>query len=130
MGYESRLYVVAKSDIKSCGEDNNLFYAEKLAAFNLCKTPQTFLDGILYLGEKTDCALFIDDEETNQDKYGDVMKEFSLEDMIKILENCIADSNSGDYRRWRPCLAMLEGFRMSELKGEWGDALRVLHYGY
>lgn len=125
MGYESRLYIVAKTDAQ-CTFNNALYYAEVLAEINLCVTSMRFRDGIKKYGKDTDCGLFIDDEQTNEDKYGDIMQELSLEDAIKVIENCMSEP----YRRWIPCVSMLNGFRLSEAQGEWGDCLRVLHYGY
>jgi len=124
MGYESRLYVVSKSGLRDGG--SNLFWAEKIAEFNLCKVDNDVLLGIESLGKPTDCFITYDEDGNpdNTDKYGKVMTEISLDDMVNILEDAIDDS---DYRRYPPCLAMLKAFQSQNM---YWDDLVVLHYGY
>ena len=58
-----------------------------------------------------------------EDKYGDPLKEIPIADAIKMIKE---ESEKSEYRRLKPCLALLEGFDMSQ----WDDDLVVLHFGY
>jgi len=119
MGYESRLYVVNKRGYVS-GETNKQ-WAEVIAVFNMCKFG-AFNDIFL---KETDCYLYADDGNTEitKDRYGDSLKEASIEDVIAYLENYVVTKEH--YRRVEPILRLLKGFDSSE----WDD-LVVLHYGY
>lgn len=115
MGYESRLYVIQKSHIV---ESNNMRWCEVIASFNLCKSDIDFrkypdTDSFFYEGNK----------EIVEDCYGDHLKELTLQEAITEIENAIARYR---YRRWKPILGLLKGFN----EDEWGNDLRVLHYGY
>lgn len=118
MGYESRLYVVDKSNIRC----NGLRYAEKIASFDLC-VATNYLVGSIKEYPETDCYIYAEGEELHTDCYGDVMNEIPLQDMINLLEEAIRIES---YRRLYPALGLLKGF----WKGDWGDNLVVLHYGY
>lgn len=124
MGYESKLIVVRKSELKF----DNLFFAERIAEFNLCCVDNEVMTLINTVGKDTDCTVDYDDHGNgiNIDKYGEVCKEFTLDDMIAILKEGIRAS---DYHRYPACLAMLESFKLGELRGQWND-LVVIHYGY
>ena len=124
MGYESRLYVVRKSDFKD--DETGLYWCENIARINLSKVDACVIDGIAKYGKPTECYLVHGEVESNKDCYGDVMTELTVEDMITILKEAV---NNSDYRRYPPALAMLESFRQGEMYGMWDD-LAVLHYGY
>lgn len=117
MGYESRLYIVEKSGIRC----NGRLYAEVITSFNMSSV-SNYLIGSIKEYPETDCYIFTEDGETHTDKYGDVMNEIPLKDMIDLLEE---DIRLERYRRQFPALGLLKGF----WKGEW-DNLVVLHYGY
>lgn len=124
MGYESRLYIVNKG-FAATGP----CWAEKIAEFNLCCVDGFVLTDIGKYGKDTTCYFETDDnyKPITEDKYGKPMTEITLNDMIAILKNAI---NNSDYRRYQPCLAMLESFANGVLYGQWGENLVVLHYGY
>ena len=127
MGYESRLYIVSKGLIQH--KATGLYWAEKIAEFNLCCVDNFVLKDIEKYGKDTTCYFDSDDdfEPIIKDLYNDPITEISLNDMIGILKNAV---NNSDYRRYQPCLAMLESFARGVLYGQWGDGLVVLHYGY
>jgi hypothetical protein len=60
-----------------------------------------------------------------EDRYGDPLREASIEDVIDILETSL---NAGsEYRRIYPVLAALKALECH--KYQWRE-LAVLHYGY
>lgn len=122
MGYESRLYVVEKSDIRN---DTGKRYAEVVAMFNICKCYK--LSDILTKQKETDCYIYADDGNTQivKDRYDEKLTEASIPFVISILEK-ILKSGEG-YRRIYPLLNALKTFE--EQKDKWGDIV-VLHYGY
>jgi len=118
MGYESRLYVVNKRG-SFTGETKQ--WAEVVAVFNMCKFG-AFND---IFKKETDCYIYADDGNTEitKDRYGAVLTEASLEEVIEYLENYKVTKEH--YRRVEPVLMLLKSFNPSE----WDD-LVVLHYGY
>ena len=122
MGYESRLYVVEKTRIHGY-ENEDKVYGEVIAMFDLCKVYD--VSDRMRTYEATDAYIYDTDGNTEivVDLYGDPLKEVPIKDAIEILKDAI-DKDRG-YRRYEPCLKLLEGFNESE----WDD-LVVLHYGY
>ena len=118
MGYESRLYVVNKTN----GDIGSRCWAEVIAMINLCKVYDVSDKMRKY--PETDCFIYADDGNTEivEDRYDDVMKEIPIDDAIKIIEEASMNDN---YRRYAPCLALLKSFD----KSQW-ENLVVLHYGY
>lgn len=121
MGYESRLYIVNPSSCKTKVNGKDKHFAEVIATFNLC-VADDFLIGQIKQYPETDSFIYVNDEPTYTDCYGDVINEIPLEDMIDILER---DIRENPWRRLYPALGLLRGF----WKSEWGN-LVVLHYGY
>lgn len=123
MGYESKLYVVEKSDHRF--PDEEMRYCQVIAIFDLCKFYP--LSSVINHYPKTECYFYADDGNTKvlEDMYGDPLREIPIEDVIDILETEL-DSNN-DYRRIYPTLAALK--TLSHRKHQWGS-LAVLHYGY
>ena len=119
MGYESKLYVVEKSP-RGLNEDG-MRYGQIIAMIDMCKLGSDFID-MLSNYPPTDCYIYIEDEETVEDKYGDPLIEIPVQDMINILDEL---SQKEDYRRFAPAIGLLGGFNSKD----WGD-LVVLHYGY
>jgi len=119
MGYESRLYVVEKTDFSGY-EHSDHKYAQVVAMFDLSKAG---LHSSMF--RPTDCYIYADDGNTEivVDCYGDPLKELSIPEVIRLLEE--RQSECPDYRRWRPCISLLKSFDVSQ----WHD-LVVLHYGY
>lgn len=119
MGYESKLYVIDKSDIFDA---NKMRFGVVVASFDLCKVHSVATDVRHY--PKTDAYFYSNDGNTiiTEDLYGKPLTEVPVPDMIQILERA---ANDGHYRRFKPCIQMLKGFDLSE----WGN-LVVLHYGH
>lgn len=118
MGYESRLYIVNKSNAKSI---DGYYYAEIIAMFNLCCVSDIMLQGIKD-AKDTDAYFYDGNELIIKDRYGKKLKEIPLKEMITMISNAM---QYDDYRRYKPCLSLLMGFN----EKEW-DNLVVLHYGY
>lgn len=122
MGYESRLYVVEKSDIRN---DTDKRYAKVVAMFDMCKFYA--LSDILTKQKETDCYIYADDGNTKivKDRYDEKLTEASIPFVISILEKILEGGET--YRRIYPLLNALKAF--DEQKDKWGDMV-VLHYGY
>lgn len=120
MGYESKLYVVEKSKHLN---DDGMVWGEVVAMFDLCKCYPVSDKMRKY--PNTNAYIYADDGDTKilEDKYGEKLKEIPIKDTIKIIKKAIKDDSS--YRRFKPCLKLLENFNLDE----W-DELVVLHYGY
>ena len=118
MGYESKLYVVDKSDFL----DGDYVWGEVIASFDLYKTYPVSDKMREY--PNTNCYIYADDGNTRilEDCYGESLKEIPIDDAIKILESAASLNN---YRRYSPCIALLKGFE----KNQWKN-LVVLHYGH
>ena len=121
MGYESRIFVVNRSETEL---DNGKIYvwAEKIADIKMCKMYNGFTD---LFKKKIDYALFIDSEseDTQTDKYGDIMTYTDCETVITYLENLIA--NGENYRRLSILLGLLKGIDIAQ----WNE-IQIVHYGY
>ena len=122
MGYESKLYIVEKSTIKSNVNGKELYWAEVIATFDLCKTYA--VSGKMCKAKDADCFIYADDGNTEivTDCYGDTLKEMTIEEAVQILEEAAGCEN---YRRYAPCIALLKAFDQSK----WRNVV-VLHYGY
>lgn len=123
MGYESKLYVVEKSNGMFINEE--MRYCHVIAMFDLCKFYP--LSMLLKEYPTTECYFYADDGNTKvlEDMYGDPLKEIPIEDVIKILEGEL--EGGSNYRRIYPTLAALK--TLNEHKHQWNE-LTVLHYGY
>ena len=119
MGYESRLYVVEKTDLSGYAYPEHK-YAQVVAMFDLCKVG---LHNSMF--RPTDCYIYASDGNTEiiADDYGDPLKELPIPEVIKLLEE--RQVECPDYRRWQPCISLLKSFDESQWKN-----LVVLHYGY
>ena len=71
--------------------------------------------------------IYADDGDTQivEDRYGDTLKEASVEEVVEKLERIV--ENGEDYRRIFPLLAALKAFESHS--NQWGN-IAVLHYGY
>ena len=121
MGYESRMFVVNKSDSLYENKDGkSRRWAEIIAIFNMSCLGDVGRKFRNY--PATDCYINNADDEVIADCYGDALKEIPLADAINIITEAAANEN---YRRFVPFLGLLNGFDPSE----WSN-LVVLHYGY
>ena len=121
MGYESRVIVVNRNEIKH-GDGTTFVYAEKIADIKM----SCMFNGFKALFDKeVDYELYIDngDESTKTDMYGDVMTYTDCRTVIDYLENLMADGEN--YRRLSVLLGLLKGFN----EEQWDD-IQVVHYGY
>lgn len=120
MGYETKLYVVDKSDHI---EQNGLRWGDTIAVFDLCKS-YPVSDKMRHY-PPADCYVYADDGNTmiTEDCYGEPLREIPLKDTIQIIQE--ATEQDGYYRRYAPLLGLLKGFK----EEDW-DKLVVLHYGY
>ena len=123
MGYESKIYIVRKSDSRFCDDDGRT-WAEEIAIIDLCKAYE--LSAYLRNYPKTNCYIYADDGNTKiiEDRYGDALTEIPLEEAIQIVKNCIAYSA---YWRYNVLLATLQSIYNYVMDDE--DFV-VLHYGY
>lgn len=128
MGYESKLYVVRKSNGYSEPDDNG-YYSELIATFYMCGIDTSILLAIEKYND-TDCYFYEGNGDScrmiKKDCYGKPLKEIPLKDMIRMIEDT---EDASDYRRYPPCLAMLRSFNEYN-KSQWYNELVVLHYGY
>ncbi len=124
MGYESKIYIIEKTN---CVEENGMKYARVLAMFDASK----FYELADWFSNKpsTKHYIYADDGDTQiiEDRYGDTLKEASVEEVIDRLERIVEAENGIDYRRIFPLLAALKVFE--EQSNHWGN-IAVLHYGY
>lgn len=120
MGYESRLYVVDKSDLVCIKNKRHMYYCEVIAQFNFCHVPEIYEKVSTY--KDTNGYFYCDGKEVTEDMYGKPLKEIPIDDMISIISEVMENDS---FRRYRPCLNLLKGFNLSE----W-ENLVVLHYGY
>jgi len=124
MGYDSRLYLIRKTDSV---ENEEFKYAEKMVIYEMCVFPPF---QILFNEScpKTEYAIYEDDGETliTEDKYGKPLRERKLIDVINCLERQI-EVNNDSYKRIKPLLALLKEY--NAVQDGWYK-LAVLHYGH
>ena len=129
MGYESKIYIIEKTKY-SWDEENGMKYARVLAMFDLAMFDVSkFYELSDWFRNKpaTKHYIYADDGDTQiiEDRYGDTLKEASVEDVIDRLERIV--ENGKDYKRIFPLLAALKAFESHS--NQWGN-IAVLHYGY
>lgn len=122
MGYESKLYIVRKSNH---WQEEGKRFAEKIAEFNMCKFRD--LADKMRNQPKTDCYIYADDGNTMilEDCYGEKLTEATPKFVIAVLEKILA--NGEDYWRIYPLLAFLQS--LEQMIGQ-DENIVVLHYGY
>lgn len=120
MGYESKIYVVKKSNF-SCREDGKV-YAEVIAMVDMCKCYD--ISDILRNKPATDCYIYAEDHDTQvvEDRYGEPLTEAPLCEAIKIVERAM---QKDDYWRYNILLSTLKAFEIYDCMN-----IAVLHYGY
>ena len=124
MGYESKIYIIEKTKY-SWDEENGMKYARVLAMFDVSKFYE--LSDWFRNKPATKHYIYADDGDTQiiEDRYGDALKEASVEEVIDRLERIV--ENGEDYRRIFPLLAALKASESHS--NQWGK-IAVLHYGY
>jgi hypothetical protein len=118
MGYESKIYVVEKSDMKN---ENNKRYARVITSYDMSKFDR--FGGIFKT--ESDCYIYADDGNTEitTDMYDEPLTEASIDVVINYLEKFAIEQDY--YRRVNPLLGLLKGFKLVD----WNN-LTVIHYGY
>ena len=128
MGYESRIYVMKRSEVTFENRERPYIRAENIAMFDLCclgyergrivrdafKTPIDF-DFYAY-----------GDEPTKEDAYGDTLKYCGIRELLCALHEYYKHEQ---YRRIPPLGLFLEGLILDEEKWTDGELIAV-HYGY
>ena len=124
MGYESRIYIVDKGNIKNT---EGLRWASVIATFEMGKYPE--LADLFKKSKKTDCYIYADDGNTEiiKDRYDEFLTEANIDDVIAVLENGVYTETP--YRRTLPLLVTLESIKCQIETGYWTD-IGILHYGY
>lgn len=130
MGYESKIYVVRKSSREFMGKQfrgrelngKEMWYAEVIASFNLCKVYAVSDKMRKY--PATDVYFYADDGNTEivEDPYGEPLKEVPIDKAIEIIAGA---AEKDDYWRYAPTLAALRAFQDIGC-----EDIVVLHYGY
>jgi hypothetical protein len=123
MGYESKLYLIRKTDILAIG---NYKFAEILVEYEMGVFPpfqKLFNDG---RRASTDYAPCRGDKYIVKDMYGDPLSEASVDEVLECLDQVVV-LEGGNYERVLPLRAMLEEY--NKIQNGWYQ-LAVLHYGH
>jgi len=125
MGYESRVYVIRKTEAP-VGTTGKL-YGETMAVYNMGKFPpfqRLFNRDGCPASEYAPCE---GDDDITEDMYKEPLRERSLAEVIECLEGIINGyTDEAKYARIRPLLAMLRAYQ--GIENDW-YRLAVLHYG-
>jgi hypothetical protein len=128
MGYDSRLYVIRKTDVPAT-EDGKFKYAETMAIYEMGVFPpfqMLFNDGDYC--PVTEYAPCNGDSIIIKDMYDEPLREASLDDVIECLDQAIVlEEGAAQYARVKPLLALLNGFK--KIRNDW-YRLSILHYGH
>jgi len=132
MGYESRIIVIRKCE-HNAALQKDFKYAETMAVYNMCVFPyfQSIFSNDCPATKYAPYAQGDGDLLITEDKYGDPLRERTLEEVIACLDDYITCNPEGEiYSRVRPLKAMLEEFvKVQKFQGDYYK-LAVLHYGY
>lgn len=120
MGYETRLIIAEKGNAKKF-ED----YVFAVAEYDLCKVYgfNNKLQAKNYPVAEYRTYSLGSNEPIEEDCYGAKLLEIPVKDCIELLKE--AQAEEGGYRRFQPCISLLEGFNLDE----WNN-LVVLLYGH
>jgi hypothetical protein len=125
MGYDSRIYVVRKTDVLLEGKYK---YGETMAVYEMGVFPpfqDLFAGGKLPATEYAPCE---GDSDVYEDAYGHPLTEAGIDEVLECLDRVIAlDDDTAHYARVAPLKALLEEFR--KIQNDW-YRLAVLHYGH
>lgn len=128
MGYEHRIYIVDKTNVKDPFEDK--YYGNTLAIFNLGKFHEFKI-----FTEPTDCYVYADDNNTKilKDEYNKPLLELSLAETSTLTKEFIKtfdfDLTSSRFIPFIPFIAALDSFIEQQRAGKYHN-LVCLHYGY
>ena len=122
MGYDMRFYVVNKSEVVKADIKGKVYnFGEIVAQYEYC-VDYDLANFIEKNSKPTDTYIYINDKETVKDCYGDFMAKIELNDLLSYLHN-----DKGEYRRKKPFICLLEGFKEEKEKFE---NLIILKYGH
>lgn len=121
MGYESRIYIVRKTEVHA--ESIGMKWGDTLACFDLGKVYR--LSNLLREKPNTGYYVYADNgnDQIIEDQYGKPLTEVSIPEAIQAIEAAIADGEES--LGLPPLLAALKAF-----DEKWYRHLAVLHYGY
>lgn len=122
MSYEMRFYVVQKS-FNATVDGTIKRYGSIIAMFDYCADDK-LADYTSLVGKETDTFLSIRDDTITKDMYGKPLRELTIDQMLEFFKT---DDDGKDYRRQKPFIKLLEGFK--ENIDQFED-LVVLRYGY
>ena len=127
MGYEMKFYIGIKHKYMKGIEHPDYTYFNKIAMFDYCKDSDLTNFTDKFESAKVYGFFTQEDKEEITDKYGEEFKAIPIEDLITYLEE-----HPNDYRRRKPFLALLKGFKEEkELFDEENlTELLVIRYGY
>ena len=123
MGYEHRIYIVDKTNVKDPFE--NKYYGDTLAIFNLGK-----FNEFNFFTKPTDCYVYAEDGNTKilKDDYGEPLLELSLTETSNLTKELIKTFGSIN-SRLIPFIAALDSFIEQQQAGRHHN-LVCLHCGY
>jgi hypothetical protein len=125
MGYDSRLYIVRKTNVP-VGDDIHS-YAETMAIYEMCVFPpfQKLFNEKCPVTQHSPCE---GDNDILLDKYGEPLRERTLEEVLDCLDQIIVlDDDMAHCARIAPLQALLKA--LTGIQNDW-YRLAVLHYGH
>lgn len=123
MGYESKLCIVDKTNLREMVNGKSMWYSRVIATFDLGKVGRLSQEFCEF--PETNAYFYADDGNTMvlSDRYGKPLKEVPLPNAIELLEE--AFEYCFDKKRLTPCIELLKAFNSNQ----WNN-LVVLHYGH
>lgn len=129
MGYESKIYIVEGTAIKSCDKDDKN-YGSMITMVDMGKQPALH-DFFLRNGSAAKHYFYADDDSTivEADKYGDRLLEVSAKDLLAFMYSYISkelEDGRTLYRRDELLISILENLNNSM---KWRNVY-CIHFGY
>lgn len=127
MSYESNLFVVERTEyrenLNGVELETPIVFCNMICSFNLCSCGMNTKIFDKPLG----CELYISDEGVTEDKYGGELKYTTLQVVIDEVKRL--QEKDPYYRRFAPCLALLNSFNLKDWNNSISE-LVVVHYGH
>lgn len=133
MGYESKVFVILRHEVKPLNGMPPFCYGEEIARFDLCKMGWEQINGRSFsslFDIPIDFDLYNPIEEikeTRKDCYGDLCRMTSAERVIKWLEK---SEVAKDYRRAKLFLDFCRALRVREREFSDDGTVVLVHFGY
>ena len=115
MGYESRIYIVWKSDVGTAFVNKK--YGQIIARFDLGK-----VGGVPCCRKESDYYIYEGNKAVTEDLYGDSLKQCSIGEFV----NWINSLGREDKKYFMP----IKSYIAALLKYYTSDDMAVIHYGY